>query len=189
MLARLTRSSAPVRRNDSLASRIGALSRTPHTSIPPRRTLCDDAPQPAAANDDADAQDAQDAAPKFKNLFELLSEQPRYGVGSLVYRVRWAENGWDPQAYHWQVTRVKIWRKGTHMRGKAWGVLRWKGMAYPVEQKLRSACKREWSAIDEPVSVQKSRKPPELVPGTRLPPRRVRWRIGSPGAIELSQEA
>jgi len=46
--------------------------------------------------------------PKQKNLYDLASILPRFGVGSRFFRNSWARKGYDPVDYHWEVTRVVL---------------------------------------------------------------------------------
>ena len=60
---------------------------------------------------------------KSGNLYEVLSRQPKDGVGSTVFQTRWTGKG--IVGSHWEVTRARIKGEGDH--GKAWGYLTWKG--------------------------------------------------------------
>jgi small subunit ribosomal protein S34 len=62
-------------------------------------------------------------ANKSGNLYEVLSRQPRDGVGSIVHQPRWT--GKNIVGSYWLVTRIVLKGKGDH--GKAWGKLVWKG--------------------------------------------------------------
>ena len=86
-------------------------------------------------------------APTRQNLFEVARELPKYGVGSKVFRSGWTRNGYDPNEHHWQITRVELWTKGDEeqfQRGKAWGVLTWKGVTEAGERRVRTPLKKEW---------------------------------------------
>ena len=44
-------------------------------------------------------------------------------------------------------------QKGVFQRGKAWGLLRWKGVPEKVAKKIRSTSKNEWRRVIEPLHV------------------------------------
>lgn len=92
-----------------------------------------------------------------KNFFEVSMLLPEYGVGAKLYRTVWLRNGWDPQQYHWRITRVHM-RKGeaTRSSGRAWGVLCWKGVERARSQLVRSTYKRQWRYLD-------AQRPPRLL--------------------------
>lgn len=105
------------------------------------------------------------AAPKEpqRNLFELASELPNYGVGAKVYRSSWAANGYEPSDYHWTVTKVVLKDKGVDKqlkRGDAWGVLRWKGVLEDRVRRIRTPLKKEWCHLFEPYSQLLHRRDP-----------------------------
>lgn len=50
------------------------------------------------------------AVPRPKNLFEIVSLLPQYGVGSRLYRKSWARKGYAPEGHHWVVTKTVLTR-------------------------------------------------------------------------------
>ena len=43
-----------------------------------------------------------------KNLYEVLSESPKYGMGSKVFRNSWLKNGWMPDNYYFLITKTVL---------------------------------------------------------------------------------
>jgi small subunit ribosomal protein S34 len=90
-----------------------------------------------------------------RNLFEVASELPNYGMGAKLYRSSWAAKGYEPSDYHWTVTKVVLKDKGVDKqlkRGDAWGVLRWKGVLEDKVRRIRTPLKKEWCHLFEPYS-------------------------------------
>ncbi|KZV64085.1 hypothetical protein PENSPDRAFT_588943 [Peniophora sp. CONT] len=79
---------------------------------------------------------------KSGNLYQVLSRQPRDGVGATVFQTRWT--GKDIVGSHWEVSRVRIKGHGEH--GKAWGYLTWKGKRVSEhEEFIRGGLKYTWA--------------------------------------------
>ena len=55
-------------------------------------------------------------------LFEMLAEQPLYGVGSRVYRTSWAKKEYKPEDHHYLVTKTHLVRTPSHgrLRARLW---------------------------------------------------------------------
>jgi len=88
-----------------------------------------------------------DTPQRLPNLYTLVSELPKYGVGAKVYRSTWADKDYTPSDYHWLVTKVELVDKGVDKqlkRGKVWGVKRWKGVAEEKVKLIRTPLKKEW---------------------------------------------
>ena len=57
------------------------------------------------------------------SLYQILSRQPKDGVGQRVHQLRWGTKGFEN--CYWIVTKVVLKNQGKH--GKAWGKLVWRG--------------------------------------------------------------
>ena len=42
------------------------------------------------------------------SLFELCALLPKYGVGARVYRLGWADKGYDPMDHHYKMTSTEL---------------------------------------------------------------------------------
>lgn len=104
----------------------------------------------AASSGTADAA-TQVAGPKLtaaarrgrRNLFELITTQPQFGVGTRVARSLW--KGYDT---YFTVTKVRPSKDLRH--GTAWGVQTWRGQSQQVEQRIPGALKKEWRFFTPP---------------------------------------
>ncbi|GAA6056576.1 hypothetical protein JCM3770_006648 [Rhodotorula araucariae] len=103
-------------------------------------------------------------------LPRLLALLPRNGVGASVYATKWAGKGLpvpsaaepDAATCRWEVKKVRLHasEQGT-VRGRAWGVLHWKGKRVTPDSKeyepIRGGLKYLWqSAVPPPLLVQKA---------------------------------
>ena len=99
---------------------------------------------------------------RLPQLYNLASELPMYGVGAKVYRSSWADKGYTPSDYHWMITKVVLTDKGVDgqlKRGKAWGVLRWKGVLEEKARRIRTPLKKEWCHLFESYATLARRNP------------------------------
>ena len=80
--------------------------------------------------------------PFGRNLFQVLGNDAAWGVGSKVTRSMWSH---FPECY-WTVTRVvpATNGKGQAIKGKAYGVLTWRGLSDGRETRIRGALKKQW---------------------------------------------
>ncbi len=102
------------------------------------------------------------AKPINRNVFEVASELPKFGVGAKIFRKNWLKNGYDPNDHNYQITRIEIWDKGVKRpHGKAHGIRTWKGVADPHETKIRSPLKPEWMHLFEPYGALLARPAPD----------------------------
>lgn len=77
-------------------------------------------------------------------LPRLLSLLPNDGVGARVYAARWAAKGLpvptsteDQSSCYWDVKKVRLAvTEAGHVRGRAYGVLNWKGSSLPLSLSL-----------------------------------------------------
>ncbi|TDL29162.1 hypothetical protein BD410DRAFT_6893 [Rickenella mellea] len=77
-----------------------------------------------------------------RNLFETLSRMPHDGVGARVFQTRWQSKGIEGCC--WNITRVQTKLDGT--RGKAWGMLVWRGKEVSErEEQIRGGLKWKWA--------------------------------------------
>ncbi|GAA5861070.1 hypothetical protein JCM3774_002182 [Rhodotorula dairenensis] len=104
-------------------------------------------------------------------LPRLLSLLPNDGVGARVYASRWAAKGLpvptatatatEAAACYWDVKKVKLAvTEAGHVRGKAYGVLNWKGkrVTEGEYEPIRGGLKYLWqSATVPPVLVEQAR--------------------------------
>jgi len=76
-----------------------------------------------------------------KTLFEIAKTYLDFGVGQKLTRSIWRR----PECY-WTITRVMptVMIPRVRPRGKAWGILTWRGVPEAVERKVRGSSKREW---------------------------------------------
>eukprot|EP01112_Ceratiomyxa_fruticulosa_P005990 TRINITY_DN1678_c0_g1_i2.p1 TRINITY_DN1678_c0_g1~~TRINITY_DN1678_c0_g1_i2.p1 ORF type:complete len:145 (-),score=31.91 TRINITY_DN1678_c0_g1_i2:22-456(-) len=90
------------------------------------------------------------------NLFDLCFTEKDWGVGNKYTRGTWRH--WGETCY-WTLTRVIIYHQFPRgKRGKAWGVLTWRGVTDGKETQVRSGLKREWKKITNEVP------PPIVIP-------------------------
>lgn len=83
---------------------------------------------------------------KGKNLFDIAFSFKNFGVGA-----RFTRAGWQyPEPCYWTVTSVKPRKNEPDMkRGKAWGVLTWRGVTDATPRRIRTTTKKDWSYIKE----------------------------------------
>ncbi|XP_072043775.1 small ribosomal subunit protein mS34-like [Amphiura filiformis] len=83
-----------------------------------------------------------------KNLFDLLSQLPNFGVGRIVTRGKWLHQFPNEPCYY-RITRVKVdCTKPELNSGEAWGIPTMRGYSRPNnEAQISSAWKREWKLI------------------------------------------
>ena len=99
-----------------------------------------------------DAVHPPSSAEPRRNLYELASGLPNYGLGAKVYRSSWASKGYAPSDYHWIVTKIMLKDKGLEKqlkRGAAWGILRWKGILEEKPRRIPTGLKKEWCHLFE----------------------------------------
>jgi len=79
-------------------------------------------------------------AKKQNNFFDLAFKFSDYGIGKQFRRSIWE----NPNNY-WTVTRVKITNLTNNCkRGKAWGLLTWRGVTEERERQINGLLKRQW---------------------------------------------
>jgi len=83
--------------------------------------------------------------PRNRNLFEVTKTFQNFAVGEKLTRSIWRR----PDCY-WTVTKLTptILNPNLKPRGKAWGVLTWRGIPEGVERKIRGSNKKEWKLYD-----------------------------------------
>ncbi|KAM0788847.1 hypothetical protein ACM66B_002932 [Microbotryomycetes sp. NB124-2] len=99
-------------------------------------------------------------------LPRLLSMLPRDGVGASVYQTRWHAKGLPvprgqhvDQACRWDVKRVRLDLEGDKVKGRAYGVMYWKGKRVTPADKeyeqIKGGLKYNWAAaVPPPALVQ-----------------------------------
>eukprot|EP01104_Vermistella_antarctica_P002964 TRINITY_DN13137_c0_g1_i1.p1 TRINITY_DN13137_c0_g1~~TRINITY_DN13137_c0_g1_i1.p1 ORF type:complete len:164 (-),score=30.11 TRINITY_DN13137_c0_g1_i1:204-668(-) len=88
-------------------------------------------------------QNAKKVRVKKTNIFDLVFQHRDYGVGKKFSRSIWPY----PNTY-WTITRVKPKvNEPFCKRGKAWGVLTWRGRPEETEREIRSPLKRQWREV------------------------------------------
>jgi len=81
---------------------------------------------------------------KGKNLFDLVFPYKNYAVGERFTRKSWKY----PEPCYWTLTSVRPTKNGPDMkRGKAWGVLTWRGVTEKTPRMIRTPVKRDWMMI------------------------------------------
>jgi len=78
-----------------------------------------------------------------KNLFDLCWEHQDMGKNQRFTRSIWRR----PECY-WTVTNVQLTLKDKKKRGRAWGLLTWRGLQEGEEREITSTLKKEWHIYD-----------------------------------------
>lgn len=85
-----------------------------------------------------------------KNLFDILSALPNFGVGRIVTRGKWEHDFPSSEPCYFKITRVKVDCTQPNLdKGEAWGIPTMRGYSRDGnnEANIGSAWKREWKLI------------------------------------------